>query len=736
MDKVQFFKSVYGSGKGRAVIVLPNYSGKPTNDHWFSYPEQVQEMADFAEANKNKDVWYSPVLYESDSRSKAKGNVLSIAGADADECDPQYFRVRPTIEIETSPGRWHVYWQLDKPYDANEVAKLNRRIAQVHKHQGCDVAFVNAAKLLRVPETSNMKHPGAVVIVSDYDVHTYTLTELEEIYPATEIPDVTETGEGRAIPDGLEEYVADNRHKLTNNLPNSIGLRELLYGKYHEDRRSEVLWKLVNELLTMGLSDEDITAVAWGAPTNKFNGEDRRGLKGLWDTVVKARAQMEAQEMDEWDNPIGFGEDKVKPKITEETPKLTNFLTEEEQQIIREHTNFIDEWIQWASEKTDSPIEYHRAAAITLLSAVFSEFGHATPKFGKLKLNIWMMILGRSTKDRKTTSRGYMNRAFRQLKTDDYNYSLGDDVTPSGLSLALHDRANKSSVFDRDEVQGLFKELLGQSYMAGGIEVFTKLYDGWSGGRIRATGDKKVLESVPVSFIMFMMGILEEATDVLTVTNYKSGFLTRFVYVIGKRPENYEEPEVEQSDEEDEDDDPVFNGLINHLILNRSYWEFRIPEPGKTIPLRAEEDAWTRHKLFRKDVERLAGESKYAEIIGTTSERLTWTTLKLAALLAMDDRSATIKLPHMLQAIAYAGEWFDNSVEVASLVNESEWLREVNKVEQFIAAKTKVSKDTVYRNFPMKPREFQEIIDALIERGSIKQTPVGSRWVLEVNYDE
>lgn len=732
MDREEFFKTIFGNGVGRAVIVLPNYAGKPTNDHWFSYPEQVEEMAAFAEANRNKDVWYSPVLYKTDSRSKSKDNILSIAGADADTCDPENFRIRPSIEVETSPGHWHTYWLLNEPYVADDVAKLNRRIAQVHKSQGCDVAFVNAAKLMRVPGTSNMKHPGAVVFVAATEPTHYTLAELEAEYPESEIPDAVDSGEERPMPDGLAEFVAEKRHDIVNNLPNSMGLRELLFGKFHDERRSEVLWKLVNELIDMGLTDEEVTAAAWGAPTNKFNGEDNRGLKGLWDTVIRARNVKSAK--DEWDVPLGFEEEK-KPQLGDDLPKLTNFLNEEEQQVIKEITNFVDEWIQWASEKTDAPAEYHRAAAITLMSAVYSEYGHAMPQFGKLKLNVWMMILGRSTKDRKSTARGYMKRAFRALKDDTHNYDLGDDVTPSGISLALHDRAHKATVFDRDEVQGLFKELLGQSYMAGGVEVLTKLYDGWSGGRVRATGDKKVLESVPVSFIMFMMGILEEATDVLTVTNYKSGFLTRFIYVIGRRPEGYEAPPVGQSEEDDEEEDTVFNGLMNHLIVNRAYWDIKGGE-GKTFGLRADDDAWDRLLAFQKDATRAAEESKYSDIIGTTTERMGWTVLKVAAILAMDDRSSRIKLPHMLQAIAYAGEWFDNAVEVASMVSESEWLRQVNKVEQFIAQKGKVSKDTVYRNFPMKPREFQEIIDALLERGTIKQTPAGSRWILEVNYDE
>lgn len=733
MDKSEFFKGVYGDGVGRVVIVLPNYAGKPVNDFWFSYPEDLDKMVEFSESKKTGDVWYSPIIFKSDSRTKSNSLSTQVLAADADSCDPNNFRVQPSITIQTSDGHWHVYWTLDKSIDAHEAAKVNRRIAQVHKDQGCDTAFVNAAKLLRVPETSNSKHPGAVVIVADVEKSLLSLTYLEEKYPASEIPDAIEATDTSTLPDDLEQWIADNRSSLLAGLPNSIGLRELLFGKFQPDKRSDVRYKLLCELYRMGMDDYGVMAIAWGAPSNKYNGDDPRGLSGLWTEAMKAKA-----DVDFYDLPVD-GEAPIETEQAERKKDRTNFLTEDEAEIVKHSANFIDEWIQWASTKTDAPAEYHRAAAITLLSTVYSEFGHATPKFAKdgLKLNIWFMVLGRSTKDRKTTSRSYMNAALRRLKNDDYNYSIGDDVTPGGISLALHDRANKSTVYDRDEVQGFFKEVLHQSYMSGGLEVFTKLYDGWSGGRVRASGDKKILESVPVSFIMFMMGILAEATDVLTVTNYRSGFLTRFVYVIGSRPDDYKSPPMEQDSEEDNGEDKVFDGLVTHLATNRNYWEMRGGD-GKTYAMRADKDAWERLQQFANDVASAAEDTTYSEIIGTTSERMVISTLKLAALLAMDDRASTIKLPHMLQAIHYAGEWFDNSVTVASMVSESEWQRDVDKLEQFINSKGgKTTYAIAYRAFKDKrPFEFEEMLSALQSRGSLSRTQEGSRWILQINYGE
>jgi hypothetical protein len=739
VDKREFFKNVFRNGKGRVVLVLPNYSGKPTQDHWFSYPEDLTAMVEFAESKRTGDVWYSPIIFKSDERTKKNAKVTSIAGADADSCDPNNFRVQPSLSVETSAGHWHVYWALDTPADANEVAKLNRRIAQSHKHQGCDIAFVNAAKLLRVPGTSNNKHPGDIVIVSDYDPDAeFSLAELNEVYPTSEVPDALDV-EQTPLPVGLEGYVEKNRGKLLSGLPNSMGLRELLFGKYHEDKRSDVRFKLLCELYRLGMDDQDVVAIAWGAPSNKYNGDDPRGIAGLWAEAMKAKREVEVEleSGDEYDKAVDDVFDEG-AKRKAEFNKISNFLSEEEQEQVSGIVNFIDEWTAWAGTKTDAPPEYHRIGAIILLSTVYSQFGYVHPTFGKLKLNIWAMVLGRSTKDRKTTAKTYIERMLRRLTTDEFTYILPDDATPGGLNVALQDRANMSSIITRDEVQGFFDEMQNQSYMAGGISYFTKLYDGWSGGRARASGDKKIAPSVPISFVFFLLGILEDSAESLTIRNYKQGFITRFVYILAERPSDYVEPPIMFSeDEETEETDEVFNGFAKTLSLNRNFWEMRAGD-GEMFKLNIEPSAIERFQQFREDVQKAAANTPYAEIIDSTSDRMTLSVLKLAGLLTMHDRGTKITLEHMLQAISYAGEWFDNAVRVASMISESEWRRDVDKLENFINSKGgKVNYNVAYRAFADKrPFEFEEMINALEARGVLERIPNGGRWVLKVNYEE
>lgn len=743
MNNREFLQNVFGeSGKGYAVVVLPNHDNKPVVDFWFDYPEQIDDMLKLVEDNKTGSVWYSPNLYSEKSRTKEFSLTLNVAAADADTCEPENFRIPPTIVVETSPGRFQVYWTLEGNNESSEISKLNRRIAQVHKDQGCDTAFVNAAKLMRMPGTSNHKHPGAVTFLSDVAEYSFGVEYISARYPDTEVPDAEVNNyENTPVPAGLEEFISDeSRAQLLSGIPNSAVLKDLLFGKYHEDRRSEARFKLLCELYRIGLDDKTVVALAWGAPSNKYR-TDPRGVAGLWAEAMKAKSYMTA---------AGSGEELAEVELDDESIRIEletkvvsyNFLTLEEAEELSGAINFVDEWINWASKHTDAPIEYHRQAALTILSAVYSEYGHVRNSFDRdkehgMKLNVWFMTLGRSTRDRKSTARGYMLTLLRALEgATDREYMFPEDFTPSSISLLLPEWANKSVVYARDEVQGLFSELLQQSYMAGGAATMTKLYDGWSPSRARASGDKKKTKSVPVSFIMSLTGILTETAEILTIKDFKTGFLTRFLYVIAERPENYVEPPIQQAPHDDDDDegDEVFDSFVDRFQMSKNYWEMLVNE-GETKRIYVSDDAWKRLQQFEVDLKAAAAESDNREIIASTSDRMLISVVKVAALLAMDDRSVTVNMIHVLQAIGYAGEWFRNMVAIAGMISESDWERDCSDLEKFVLQKGgRVTYHMAYRQFASKkPQEFEQMVQSLEGRGIIKRVQSGNSWTLTIN---
>lgn len=265
MNTRQFFEIIFDDAQGRAVITLPNALNKPTNDNWFQYPDELDQMVECVEANKYRDVWFSPILFKSDSRTKENALVTHVLAADADICEPSNFRTYPNLIVETSAGRYHAYWTLEEQADPQETSKVNRRIAQVHKDQGCDTAFVNAAKLMRVPGTSNDKHPGEVVVVADYDeTRWFTFDELIELYPESEVPDMIQA-QAIDMPVGLQDYVENvNLSDLLSGMPNNAEIRQYMYGGFHDAHRSEALFKLCCLLFEEGMDDQTVAGLMPG----------------------------------------------------------------------------------------------------------------------------------------------------------------------------------------------------------------------------------------------------------------------------------------------------------------------------------------------------------------------------------------------------------------------------------------------------------------------------------------
>jgi len=286
--------------------------------------------------------------------------------------------------------------------------------------------------------------------------------------------------------------------------------------------RSKLLWKLENLLFRQGLTTEEVFVIVRNAKCNKYHSSNPKRTDpdgDLWREVQRAGS---AATTESEYAPIDTSDLEKTVAVAELKPE---FLTQSERYTVMENRNFIDEYRDWATSKTDGAIAYQNASAWTLLSCVFSDTGYAVPKFGKMGLNLWFMVLGETTLTRKSTSRNLMLRAVRQYeKFSGYQIDIGSDATPEGLTSILAERDGQTSLLHRDEVQGMFKDFINKTYMASAAERFTELYDGHVPVTIRSSKGKTQTERATTNFIMYLMGITSKTADVLT-TEYFLSFL-------------------------------------------------------------------------------------------------------------------------------------------------------------------------------------------------------------------
>lgn len=177
--------------------------------------------------------------------------------ADLDECDPRKLSIKPTIAIESSPGRFVGYWYTDKP--ASE--ELNRRLCY---HIGADNSGWDRTQVLRVPGTKNHKYRNKPVVkILWKDGPSYQISRLEKVIPQLE------TVKGKVEGSDATKIYDQYEKSIPQWLRRELNKPEVQHGK-----RSEVLWRMVNDLLEVGMSKQEIFTLLWDNPWNKH--ADRR----------------------------------------------------------------------------------------------------------------------------------------------------------------------------------------------------------------------------------------------------------------------------------------------------------------------------------------------------------------------------------------------------------------------------------------------------------------------------
>jgi hypothetical protein len=106
---------------------------------------------------------------ETDLKGRAKENVVRVRVCfiDLDGAPlPEKFHAKPHIVVESSPGKWHVYWRVkDCPLDKFEA--IQKRLI---KHYGSDPAVHDLPRVMRLPGFVHCKdEPYGTRLVEAHD---------------------------------------------------------------------------------------------------------------------------------------------------------------------------------------------------------------------------------------------------------------------------------------------------------------------------------------------------------------------------------------------------------------------------------------------------------------------------------------------------------------------------------------------------------------------------------------
>jgi hypothetical protein len=719
------FLETYFGGDDAGWLLLATISGTSGKDGrgideqtWFKVPEQLDKAIVYAESCEDRDLYFSPVLYSTRNSQKQSAKSAQWVWCDCDEADPKDYALPPTLTLETSPGHWQGHWLITEPISVDWAEAMSRQVTYSKVDKGSDKGGWARNKLMRVPGAMNTKPRLSKPFEVRLDVggEAYSVEQMEAAFG---LATMAELRSGAELPQDLPDK-ADVLARLPMDPDISRMLSTQPVGSW-----SEQLYALECSLFRLGLTAEEVFVVVDGCACDKY-ARQSRPKQDLWDEIKRCEADPTLHK------PSRATKGKVLPREQRAFP-VPSFITDDERKTLPR--TFIDQYVDWAKTKTRADLGYHRLGAITVLATILSDFGHAVPQFGPLKLNLFSMILGETTGSYKSTSMSLWRMMLKPLidEAGGYDYLTGGDVTTEGLLLALSERPSRSNLFIRDEVQQMLADGKNQrGYQTGLATTFTELYDGRVRGRLRSMGAQKKVPECETAFTMFTMGVPGRVAEVLDPADFASGFLARFVYYIGKAEKRTRESDrLEQAAEHSVSaDDPELLELRNYLVKMRWFWSQRTP-PGETIPVRCQADAWERYNQFISDCMDEAEQGDRPDLIVPSANRMTKATLKLATLLAMAEKKTEVGMTHMLNAIAQSEVWYAHLCAIASMIAETAYGAQMNKLTAYVMGQGKVKYSTAYDKFRMKPREFTELVIACSDAGHIKWTQDldGVKWL-------
>jgi len=732
---VPFFTTLFPQpedGRDRGYVVVAAYpqgvfdpKEKPTKNQFFAWPSQKDDLLAFCIGNRGWDLYTCAALFK--TRSDRKATNIShqwAVFADADALDLRVLKAEPTMVVETSPGRHHLYW-VTPTDDPQRLTEISRSIAYTHAEDGCDTSAWDLGQLLRIPITSNTEYGQTFEVRLTRQGDLCSPDLLEELYPPVEVRVPVLVGEAMpTLRPGREVTTEASRALALNTNVNKI---------FHEDAQegqdpSGATQRMLSELSRMGVSKEAAFYLAWNAKCNTYRTESRSEGE-VWQEVcavysdplnTPVRNSLESGEKfaklgEEPASRALFEEDERNPeRRAEKFVESISLLTPDE--LLQVPTNtFVDDYEQWAVTQTDAPMVYHRAGALMLLSAIFGEYG-CCPVPQKTNLTLWFLMLGPTTRARKTTSMMLWVDLLEEMAEEDFSYILGSDVTPESLLKHLPSRDGRTSLVYRDEAHGWLYEQDSKRYLTGLPELMTELYNGRVRVRVRATEslgdeDNRPKKSTRTNFVLFLCGTVDQITRKLTIEKYESGEMHRYLVAEADAPPlTRESMWFEQYDGGEEGEDVERTALLNRLTAAKHFWHDRTKSPVRVF---FEPQAWTRYMNARIDIVEMAQRHHMAEVMTTNAMRMADSLMKCAVLIAMAERETKVKLGHVLKAISLAEEWYAASVRVLGKVLHSTWAMKQEEIWTAIRSRPDgITQQELYGRF-MKRLQEKEIEEAL-----------------------
>jgi len=138
--------------------------------------------------------------------------------------------------------------------------------------------------------------------------------------------------------------------------------------------------------------------------------------------------------------------------------------------------HFITRYVTYAGKLTDASPEYHEAAALSLLAMMTPYVrAHLAPYPGGLKTNLYLMLVGSSTRSRKSTSQRIATEVLQSVFP---NCVLPSKMTTEVFIEMMAQRPDQSTLWAPDELGVMLGQIYSVGFLGGIEDILLQLYGG------------------------------------------------------------------------------------------------------------------------------------------------------------------------------------------------------------------------------------------------------------------
>src|SRR3990167_5799800 len=186
--------------------------------------------------------------------------------------------------------------------------------------------------------------------------------------------------------------------------------------------------------------------------------------------------------------------------------------------------NFVEAYVQYAEQFTDSPPILHHRVALSVLSTVINRNVWLSQGHKKIYPNLWMLIIAPSSFYRKSYTLSIGEDLVREIDT---SLVLPREFSHEKLIESLQEQPHGMLIFYEFKT---FMGLMERDYMSGTKSLITELYD------CPLLYDRKTIKGGTTSIREPFLNILAASTMDWFVSSIKDddmagGFLPRFLIV-------------------------------------------------------------------------------------------------------------------------------------------------------------------------------------------------------------